>query len=1570
MAHRLSAGIRASRYLAGVSVVAVALSALSLSATADNFTASDQGEFDAAIPQATAAGDHTLAVTATLIEIMGETLSLPGDATTLGLTFNAGNAFTNIRVGDDATLEIGEGTTVVFDAETNMLQFRIGDSTGDGTVDMTGGVVNLDDPTTGSYVYMTIGRDGGTGLFEQSGGTVTLGATTLIGIDEGSGTYRISGGTLNSSTNRSEGHYIYIGYNQYGDLEGTTGTLIIEDTAEVFFKQGARLHVGSADNTVGVATGGTGSIVQTGGSVSFFGQEFQFGSFKPGGVGTYDLQGGTLLIDPTAGGGMDSRPKFGVVAEATGFLNQSGGSLEVTETVLFGQGGTGIYNLSGGTAEFEKGISLAVEGGSTGTVNHTGGTLTLSGGAIAFGAGTGTYNLRDDALLIIGPGAGVTQFTGTGALNLGGGTIEARQTFDSASNATLEEGTESTFDVGDTFVVTWSGVLDGSGGLIKDGAGQLRLAAANTFTGEVSILDGTLALTNALGLTQSNDVDIDADGTLDIGLVASADSTVNIGVLSGEGTINLGANRLKTTIGAGVTSAFSGTITSTGNNWESQHGKFDKEGAGTLVIDGLTMTGGEFHVRGGTIALTGENDENTSIDYLTIGDGDGNNGAMTISGGNLTIGASFAIGHWHGDGTVTQTGGTVTVQANCQIEHCAALLIGNQGGDGVYTISGGELRLVGGAHSIGRNDSQSGGEGTLNISGDALVVLGPNDDADFGSNGYLVIGDRNAGASDPDANGTINQTGGTLRIANASTLYLGGYGNGVYNLDGGVLEIGGTSLKGPYADGTYKFNLGGGTIRVLGEDNGGGDDLVTDVAAELQDGTVSTIDTNGLNATWNGVLSGAGGLRKIGDGILTLGSGENSYQGGTFIEAGIFRAGTPGAFVTNTAYTVNGGTLDVGSNGGLTVSALNGDPGGIIDLGSDDDESAADLTVDGGGVFGGSIVGDGSLNKMGEAVLVLNGASTYTGGTFLDEGELRVGDDDALGTGDLEMSKGTTLSFNAADLVIANVIWFNNDGDVDVTFDTRGFDATLTGGFRIPDDGGATSFTKDGLGTLLLSSDPAGSELLYTVDEATVAAGTLLLDEAIVLGLGEEGDGTLWVLPGATFGGDGILDGHLVNRGIISPGQSPGVLDIMGNYVGGDDVGGDVGTGNFEVDLTAAAPVAGVDYDQLRITGSTSGETVIYLFQPNSGGAPTTPAGGPGALGAIGEIDLIQIGGDNNATFTLGNRVIQGGREVVLEIRSEDNPDESFFEGVDAITVVGLTTGDIAAEVYGYAAATTAARQAGLALLGNYVERRGLDSLAGEARAQRVWARIGGAGYNGDDAGLSQDLWFGQAGIDVVATADGFRAGVMAAYGRSDGDVDTASGSTDLSGDVGMIGVYGNWTDGTTYAEAVLQYAFGDWRMRPDGLGRSSFETDGIGVSVEAGAVLAVSEGLTMIPWAQIAYQSIDFGSVDDAAGLDPDFQDTDSLILRGGVRAVALLDGARLHGGIALAAETMGESGVEVQGLHLDSEASQSWAELSAGADLPLGDGVSLFAQIGYDVGLDGDLSVLRGHGGLRVGW
>ncbi len=133
---------------------------------------------------------------------------------------------------------------------------------------------------------------------------------------------------------------------------------------------------------------------------------------------------------------------------------------------------------------------------------------------------------------------------------------------------------------------------------------------------------------------------------------------------------------------------------------------------------------------------------------------------------------------------------------------------------------------------------------------------------------------------------TVNQT--------ASTTYAGKIsGTGNLVKDGtGTLILSGTN--------TYSGNTNVDVGTLQGDTNS----IQGNVAVATD---AHVIFNQASDATFANQISGAGDFTKTGAGNLTLSNTTNSYTGGTTVSSGTLTSGATGAFVDDTAYTVNSG---------------------------------------------------------------------------------------------------------------------------------------------------------------------------------------------------------------------------------------------------------------------------------------------------------------------------------------------------------------------------------------------------------------------------------------------------------------------------------------------------------------------------------------------------------------------------------------------------------------------------------------------------------------------------------------
>jgi autotransporter-associated beta strand protein len=156
---------------------------------------------------------------------------------------------------------------------------------------------------------------------------------------------------------------------------------------------------------------------------------------------------------------------------------------------------------------------------------------------------------------------------------------------------------------------------------------------------------------------------------------------------------------------------------------------------------------------------------------------------------------------------------------------------------------------------------------------------------------------------------------------------------------------------------------------------------------------------SGRTGTVNAVLANAttqGTLAKTGAGLLTL-SGMNTYSGATVVEDGTLNY-TAVTAMTSGPYTVNGGTLDIGSFS-KSIGAFRITGGTVKGTGTLTSNATYDAQA---GTVNARLAGAVGLNKTGAGVVTLTGTNSYSGATAIDEGRFKV-------TGSILNTSGITV---------------------------------------------------------------------------------------------------------------------------------------------------------------------------------------------------------------------------------------------------------------------------------------------------------------------------------------------------------------------------------------------------------------------------------------------------------------------------------------------------------------------------------------------------------------------------------
>ena len=381
------------------------------------------------------------------------------------------------------------------------------------------------------------------------------------------------------------------------------------------------------------------------------------------------------------------------------------------------------------------------------------------------------------------------------------------------------------------------------------------------------------------------------------------------------------------------------------------------------------------------------------------------------------------------------------------------------------------------------------------------------------------------------------------------------------------------------------------------------------------------------------------------------------------------------------AVTVQGGTLvltgnNAGFNGSVTI-----DSGATLEARAQslppyiNDLSGRLLlsqpTAD-NGTYAGTIVGPGIVTKIGGGTVALTGSSTYSGGTYFNEGALAVGADSALGapTGALTFYGGTLQLTDSFNLSASRPITLNGPSVSDPgggTIDTNGYQTTVAqaitgvGGLVVADSSGTdagaviltgantyTGGTTINAGTLQLGNGgTTGSIVGNVVDNSNLAfnRSDAVTFPGLISGTGvvsQAGTGSTTLPTANTYSG-----GTFLSAGTLIVGNNAalgtGALTVATNPTGTTTLGNTAAASSLAnaITLNPSANLIVAGSNPLLLSGTISGggaltkngASTLVLTADNSYSGGTTintgtlQVGNGGATGSLGSGPVL----DNSA---------------------------------------------------------------------------------------------------------------------------------------------------------------------------------------------------------------------------------------------------------------------------------------------------------------------------------------------------
>lgn len=447
-------------------------------------------------------------------------------------------------------------------------------------------------------------------------------------------------------------------------------------------------------------------------------------------------------------------------------------------------------------------------------------------------------------------------------------------------------------------------------------------------------------------------------------------------------------------------------------------------------------------------------------------------------------------------------------------------------------------------------------------------------------------------------------------------------------------------------------------------------------------------------------ISGAFRITKAGLGTVTL-NAANSFTGGVTINAGALKItkgtalGPLPASYTADQVILNGGSLEYSSDSDFSSGANRGfsigSSGGTIRVSGAGDYSISAIVADLSGQTG-------ALTKTGQGTLTLDAASSYSGGTTIASGTLRVGVSGSLGASSGVVNLGSVGGGDAS--LINHLGGYTFANDINVVAGSGGvltlgytsgssFSSRFSGKITLDDDlviysqsvdtfalrltgaiSGTKNLTKTGVGIARVENNNTGYSGTTTISEGILQLGALGGGNTGALGSGNViNNATLLVNRSNAY----ALTNQISGSGSLThSGAGTTTLSNANTYSGGTTV---INGSLLATNTTGSA------------TGS--GAVVTSLGTNLGGNGIIAPAGSSG----------ITIGGNvapgatdsNNGVGTLtftpvdGNVAFQSGSSITWDLFGNQVNDKLVFaaSGAGRMDFSAMTPGSLAVAFVG-----------------------------------------------------------------------------------------------------------------------------------------------------------------------------------------------------------------------------------------------------------------------------------------------